>query len=1007
MPPLILPSVNEFTPTDQEIFSKGKEILDVADAQQKLPEVIDPNVWCGRFMEWSMGHEALKAQTLRFVDVLASLSNNHTIVAHLNEYFGGHEANLAQPLRWAVGLSQVAPALVGRAVKSGVSTMARQFIIGTTGAAAVPVLKRRWNKGIGFTVDILGEAVVSEREAEEYYARYLELIESLAKESTCWKRNPAFETPGDNPIPRVNVSVKISALYSQIHIADPDKAIAKLKQRLLPLFLRAKELGVFVNLDMEHYGLKDLTLRLFRSLLDEPQLADYPHVGLVIQAYLRDSVHDFEEMLEWAKSRKRKIAIRLVKGAYWDYETIIAQQKEWPIPVYTQKPESDLNYERIARLMLENHEHIYSAFGTHNVRSMAYAITTAEKFGLKPHAYEIQMLYGMAETIKTALIRMGHRVREYSPVGEMLPGMAYLVRRLLENNSNEGFLKAKFSSRVPSKILLQDPQTALQEAASFTFMKDIPSATAPTSTFENAAPLDFNIEKNRIQMQEALVQERSRFGTRYPAVIGEEQILHADEWIESVNPANPSEIVGLVPRATVAQAEKAVEVASHAAAAWRLTPVEVRARILERMAQIMESERFRLAALEVYEVGKPWLEADGDIIEAMDFCRYYATEMRRLDQPERTAIVPGESSLSSYLPRGVALVIAPWNFPLAILCGMTVAALVAGNTVIMKPAEQSSVIAAQLMRIATQAGVPAGVLNLVTGYGEDVGEYLVNHPKIDLITFTGSREVGLKIWEAAGRTHPGQAQLKHVVCEMGGKNAMIIDSDADLDEAVIGAVYSAFGFQGQKCSALSRLIVLEECYDRMVERFIEATSCIQVGLPADPSTIVGPVIDQNAQERIQSYIEIGKTEARLAYTAKLSHDTSLGYFIPPTIFVDVKPSDRIAREEIFGPVISILKAKDLSHAIAIANDTEYALTGGIYSRSPANIDRVKREMLVGNLYINRSITGAIVKRHPFGGFKMSGGGTKAGGKDYLLNFLIPRVITENCLRRGFAPAEEL
>ena len=373
----------------------------------------------------------------------------------------------------------------------------------------------------------------------------------------------------------------------------------------------------------------------------------------------------------------------------------------------------------------------------------------------------------------------------------------------------------------------------------------------------------------------------------------------------------------------------------------------------------------------------------------------------QLGKPQATFAVPGENSTQEYIPRGTGLVIAPWNFPLAILCGMTVAALVTGNTVVMKPAEQSSITAARFMDLARRAGLPPGVLNLLTGHGEEVGEFLVNHPKIDFIAFTGSKEVGLKIWEAGGRTRQGQTQLKKVVCEMGGKNALIIDADADLDEAVLGALYSAFGYQGQKCSALSRLIVHADCYDRFLERLVAAAGNLKVGSPEEPDTILGPVVDQEAHERIRRYVGIGKGEARLAFEGTVPEGG--GYFVAPTIFAEVPPTARVAREEIFGPVLAVLKAKDLDEAIRLANDTEFALTGGLYSRSPANIERVKRELSVGNLYINRTITGAIVARHPFGGFKMSGGGTKAGGRDYLLNFVFPRVVTEERgLRRGFA-----
>jgi RHH-type proline utilization regulon transcriptional repressor/proline dehydrogenase/delta 1-pyrroline-5-carboxylate dehydrogenase len=334
---------------------------------------------------------------------------------------------------------------------------------------------------------------------------------------------------------------------------------------------------------------------------------------------------------------------------------------------------------------------------------------------------------------------------------------------------------------------------------------------------------------------------------------------------------------------------------------------------------------------------------------------------------------------------------------------MASAAVVTGNTVIMKPSEQTIICAAMLMQVFEEAGVPPGVLNFLSGRGSVIGAHLVDHKDVDLIAFTGSREVGLKIWESAGITRPGQRELKRVICEMGGKNAVILDSDADLDEAIGYSIYSAFGYQGQKCSALSRLILLEENYDRAMARLLSAAASLRIGNPEDPSTMVGPVIDEAAYRRILDYIEIGKGEATLSYQAK--EVPPRGYFVPPTIFTNVKPNMRIAREEIFGPVLSVLKVRDLDEAIEVANGTDYALTGGFISRSPANIERVKAQLEAGNVYINRSCTGAIVGRHPFGGFKMSGGGTKAGGEDYLLQFLLPRVVTENVALHGFAPEQ--
>jgi RHH-type proline utilization regulon transcriptional repressor/proline dehydrogenase/delta 1-pyrroline-5-carboxylate dehydrogenase len=419
----------------------------------------------------------------------------------------------------------------------------------------------------------------------------------------------------------------------------------------------------------------------------------------------------------------------------------------------------------------------------------------------------------------------------------------------------------------------------------------------------------------------------------------------------------------------------------------------------------MRRDKARLSALEVLEAGKNWTEADADVAEAIDFCNFYAAVMREMGSPRRTQHIPGESNLELWWPRGAGVVIAPWNFPLAILTGMTAAAVVAGNAVLIKPSDQTPVIGAWLMDLFIEAGFPPGVLNLVTGPGRTAGAHLVAHPKIDFIAFTGSKEVGLRIYETAGQTRPGQVNLKKVVCEMGGKNSLIVDSDADLDEAVVGCIYSAFGYQGQKCSALSRLIVLADNYDKTLERLLSAAASIRVGPAEEPGNIIGPVISREAQERILKIIEAGKAEAKMAWQGRVPDDPDACY-VPPTIFTEVPASSRLFREEIFGPVLAVTKAKDFDEAIALANDSEFALTGGCYSRSPEHIERVKAELVCGNLYLNRTITGAIVERQPFGGFKMSGGGTKAGGREYLQNFLVPRVITENRLRRGFAPEDD-
>ncbi|HVV00994.1 MAG TPA: L-glutamate gamma-semialdehyde dehydrogenase, partial [Verrucomicrobiae bacterium] len=513
----------------------------------------------------------------------------------------------------------------------------------------------------------------------------------------------------------------------------------------------------------------------------------------------------------------------------------------------------------------------------------------------------------------------------------------------------------------------------------------------------------FNIKAERERFEAALKNERKEFGRRCPLVIDHEAIP-TREWTPSFNPANQQEIIGYSAQAGLEHVEAAVAAARRAQPGWAGTSAEKRAAIVEKVADLMQRTKASLSALEVFEAGKSWREADADVAEAIDFCRFYAAVMREKGMPRRTEHVPGETNFQRWQPRGTGVIIAPWNFPLAILTGMTAAAVVAGNSAIMKPSDQTPVIAARLMDLFMEAGCPAGVVNFLPGSGSLIGSRLVEHAGIDFIAFTGSKEVGLKIWEAAGRMMPGQQNLKKVVCEMGGKNAVIVDDDADLDETVAGSLASGFGYQGQKCSALSRLIVLAANYEKFVKRFLAAADSMRFGPPEDPRFIFGPVISRSAQERILQMIETGKSEARLLWQGA-APASSEGCYVPPTIFAEVPPDSRLFREEIFGPVVSITRAADFQDALDLANRSEFALTGGCYSRSPSNIERAMAEFQCGNLYINRGITGALVARQPFGGFKMSGGGTKAGGREYLENFMVPRVITENCLRRGFAPED--
>jgi RHH-type proline utilization regulon transcriptional repressor/proline dehydrogenase/delta 1-pyrroline-5-carboxylate dehydrogenase len=979
----------------------GREIF--ARLRRDGPLPLTPAWLDERLMGWTMADPTVKVQLFRFIDCLPLLRSPADITRHLREYFD--EAGPSVP-RWIHAGLRLLPErgrlgrLLARTASWSAERMARRFIAGSDLDETLRAVARLRQQSLGFTVDLLGEAVITEAESAHYQREYLHLVEGLSRAVNSWPAVDLIDRDERGPLPRVNVSVKLSSLYSQFDPIDPDGTGRIVLERLRPILRLAREHRCFVNIDMEQYAYKDLTLRIFRDVLDEAEFRDWPDVGIAIQAYLRDTEADLRALADWARRRGTPVWVRLVKGAYWDYETVIAAQQAWPVPVFTQKWESDASYENLTRFLMERPDSFRVALGSHNVRSLAHGLALAQALDMPDRGYEIQMLYGMADEIKQALVSLGRRVRVYTPYGKLLPGMAYLVRRLLENTANESFLRASFTENIPEDQLLMNPVKKGEAMVGGNGQGDLKSQISNLKS-TNEPLADFAKEDARRKMQTALQQVAGQLGRTYPPVIGGEA-APTEGLIDSVNPSHVSQIVGRCGRATVAQAERAIAVAKAGFPAWRDTEPAKRADYLFRAAEVMRRRRFELAAWEVYECGKPWREADADVAEAIDFCNYYGREMLRLAEP-RHMDVAGETNVHFYEPRGITVVIAPWNFPLAILCGMTTAALVTGNPVIMKPAEQSSVIGAKLMEVLQEVGLPPGVVSYLPGVGEEIGPTLTNHPDVAMIAFTGSRGVGLLINREASATPPGQDHVKRVLAEMGGKNAIIVDEDADLDEAVHGVVHSAFDYAGQKCSACSRAVVLEPIYDQFLARLVEATRSLKVAPAEDPGCAVPPVIDAEARRRILEYVGNGRAESRLAFAGDVGALADEGYFVGPHVFADVPPTATIAQEEIFGPVLAVIKARDLTHALEIANGTPYALTGGLYTRSPQNIARVRHEFRVGNLYINRKITGALVERQPFGGFKLSGIGSKAGGPDYLLQFVLPRTITENTLRRGFAP----
>jgi 1-pyrroline-5-carboxylate dehydrogenase len=507
--------------------------------------------------------------------------------------------------------------------------------------------------------------------------------------------------------------------------------------------------------------------------------------------------------------------------------------------------------------------------------------------------------------------------------------------------------------------------------------------------FRNEPFTDFSLEPNRQAMRRAIAAVEARMGVELPVVIGDQRISVPDTF-ESRNPSRKDEVVARAPKATPELVDRAVDAAWRAFSAWRRVPPEEKAALFLRAAELMRRRKFEAAAWMVLEVGKNWTEADADVAEAIDHLEYFAREILRYAEGKPTTPHPQEVSYYTYEPLGVVAVIPPWNFPLAIPMGMALGAIAAGNTVVLKPSSDAPATAYTFLEVMEEAGLPPGVLNLVPGSGGVVGDGLVTHPRVRMVAFTGSREVGCRIYEQAAKVQPGQRWLKRVIAEMGGKNAVVVAEDADLEEAVAAAVVSGYGYQGQKCSAGSRLVVTDRVYPQVLEAFVERVRALEVG-PAKDNYPVGPVINERAYRSILDYVEVGKREGRLLSGGEPGD--AAGYYIQPTVFADVDPHARIAQEEIFGPVVAVIRARDFDHALEIANSTEYGLTGAVFTRDPERIARARAEFHCGNLYVNRKCTGALVGVHPFGGFNMSGTDAKVGGPDYLLYFLQPKVTS--------------
>ena len=944
--------------------------------------------WLDELISRIVSDETFRIQALRFIDTLPALDDDKQLAQHLQEYFS--QLELPQFAAWGLQYADTSWAthIAAPTVRYALRCLARRFMGGSRLHQALATASDLRHQQMNFSLDLLGEASLSETEADACQHAYLNMIDELSEPLTHWSKQDLLDQHHGRPSPRLNVSIKLSSLYSQITAADPAGSAKAICEKLRPILQLAKQRGASVTLDMEQYDSRHIVLQCFRDILLEDEFRQWPDAGIALQAYLQDTKDDLQSLINWAKKRGTPVTVRLVRGAYWDYETVIARQHNWPCPVWKNKNDTDLHYEKCLRMLFENYPHIETAVAGHNPRSITCAMALAEQFGVKNDQFEFQMLYGMSDHLKQAIVKMHYRLRVYVPYGETLPGMAYLVRRLLENSSGQSLIDTGLSTA----------KHVLDCSAPKSIKTQITLDTS--KKFRNQPPLRFTAQNERKDFTAAIKQVRKHLGEGYSLVINNLQVA-GDDVIESRNPAKPDELIGLVAGASSAQADIALEAALDAFPAWNNSGARSRADFLRRVAHNLQLQRMEFSAWLILEAGKNWQEADGEVCEAIDFLHYYADQAEKLSAAHINEI-SGEHNQYYYRGRGVGLVIPPWNFPLAILTGMLAATIVSGNTAILKPASLTPVIAAKFMQLMIESGLPPGVVNFIPGSGKKVGEYLARKAEISVIAFTGSQQVGTRLIQIGSQLQPMQHHIKHVIAEMGGKNTLIIDGDADLDDAVMGTMQSAFGYQGQKCSAASRVIVVGKTHNRFVERLCAVARSLKIGSPEQPGNFLGPVIDEDAYSNILQAIAQGKQAGELIQFDD-SGNLGKGYFIKPAIFAHVDPQSPLAQEEIFGPVLAVLQADDFSHALQLANNTRYALTGGVYSRQPSHLERARKEFRVGNLYLNRKITGAQVSRQPFGGFKMSGAGSKAGGEDYLLQFMDAYCVTENTLRRGFAP----
>ena len=949
---------------EARVQTLGRALLEAAGRYRPGP--------AERIEDWLLStvvaDERFRGRLLRYMDVLASLdydAGGREAKRLAGEYFGDSFPALPRALRWLLRIARderLPAPLVGETARRAAELFARRFIT-PPGAETVGATTRYLaDHGRTPSFDLLGEAMLSDREAEQYLERYLRLIAQLADDPGAGAR-----TAGNVPV--LQVSLKLSSLTAHFTPVDTEGTVARVRPALEAIVEAAEGSGVGIAVDMEQHELRALTWEVFRRTFARGErFGAWPDAGIVLQGYLRDVDEQAAAMIAFARERATAFQVRLVKGAYWDYEGIIAADRGWASPVFVEKAATDAAFERTCAALIDAHRHVRLAVGSHNARAHAVAEALAAAAGLPAGTVEHQTLYRTAEGTSRALAELGWVARDYVPVGELLPGIAYLVRRVLENSSQAGFLLQSRSGADAAELLAPPPARTVAAAA----------RRPDEGRFQRASAAPWHEAAFRDRFADALAATRARWGERIDLSIDGERVEPA-EVVAVHSPSHAGDDpVGYAAFAGVESVERAVEVASGGAKRWSATPVAERAKRLRRAAALLEQRAAEFAAWVVHEGGRDRVDAFAEVEEAIDYLNFYATQAERLFAEFAGRVAP----------RGVVSVIPPWNFPLAIPCGMTAAALAGGNAAVLKPAEQTPLVAQRLTALLHEAGVPRDALICLPGAGETVGRALVESPRVAMVAFTGSRAVGTWMHEAVSRVVLPDGAPKALVAEMGGKNPILVFADADLDEAVEGIVRSSFGHANQKCSAASRVLVARPILERLRGRLVEAARSLRVGPADDPATQMNPIIDGEAHARLLTAAATARSECDVVLD-RLDEADGAALALGPLI-VELPAARaleaRTATEELFGPIVVLIPFEHEAEAYEIANGTAYGLTAGVFSRSPHTVARAARALDAGNVYVNRPTTGARAGVEPFGGMRMSGTGPKAGGPDYLWAF---------------------